>query len=125
MEVIAENSYMPSLKEFGQMSLTFFLTVIAWVFFRAENIRHAVIYLGGMINSSVFSFPELVPKRLFLLLPFFIFLEWFGRKNQFPLEQGFHLNSRTLRFFLYFILGVLIIWSGSKLTTQEFIYFQF
>src|SRR5690606_24260260 len=41
MEVVAENSYLPSIKEFFQMSLTFGLTVIAWIFFRAENIGHA------------------------------------------------------------------------------------
>jgi D-alanyl-lipoteichoic acid acyltransferase DltB (MBOAT superfamily) len=33
MEVVAENSFLPSLKEFGQMTVTFALTIIAWVFF--------------------------------------------------------------------------------------------
>src|SRR5680860_142330 len=46
MEVVAENSYLPSINEFFQMGLTFGLTVIAWIFFRADNIGHAINYLG-------------------------------------------------------------------------------
>ena len=45
MEVVAEDSYLPSFKEFGQMSLTFFLTVIAWVFFRSETLKDASLYI--------------------------------------------------------------------------------
>ena len=39
--VVAENTFLPSFKELFQMTTTFLLTVIAWVFFRAENILHA------------------------------------------------------------------------------------
>jgi D-alanyl-lipoteichoic acid acyltransferase DltB (MBOAT superfamily) len=42
---IAANRLLPSLKELKGMLITFGLTVLAWVFFRAENIGHALQYL--------------------------------------------------------------------------------
>ncbi len=123
LEVVAENSYLPSLKEFGQMSLTFFLTVIAWVFFRAENIGHAVNYLGGMFSESLLSFPEIGSKRVFLLIPIFIIIEWFGRKGQYGL-QTIGINwPKPLKIGLYYSIFVIIFLFSEK--SAEFIYFQF
>ena len=46
----------PSLKEISLMLLTFGLTVIAWIFFRAENIGHALNYIYrlflGLFNKT-------------------------------------------------------------------------
>jgi len=126
MEVVAENSYLPSLKEFFQMTLTFGLTVIAWVFFRANNIGHAVDYLGEIFSGSVFSIPyyEGIGYARFLipLLLFFILIEWVGRRNHFALERMF-LGPRFFKWGFYLILlGLVFYYGGNK---QEFIYFQF
>ena len=45
---VAENSWLPSPRECVQMGITFFITVIAWVFFRAENLTDAFLYLQGI-----------------------------------------------------------------------------
>ena len=50
--VIAENRMLPSLKELGGMGLTFFLTVIAWVFFRAESVEFSLYILSSIFNLN-------------------------------------------------------------------------
>ncbi|WP_081209998.1 MBOAT family O-acyltransferase [Salegentibacter sediminis] len=126
MEVVAEDSYLPSLKEMGQMTLTFGLTVIAWVFFRAENIGHAVSYLGGMFSWSFFNEPSYSGisflKTLIPILILFFTVEWLGRRNQYALSQGL-LKNNVLRKTLYLTISILVLLFYGQ--NQEFIYFQF
>jgi len=128
MEVVAENSYFPSLKEFGQMALTFGLTVIAWVFFRAESMEHAIRFLMGIIDSSIISLPYYVglgfAKFLIILLPIFLLIEWFARKNRHGLENLENSFSRLGRY-LFYISIILTIFFFSPSNEVEFIYFQF
>ena len=49
--VVAQGKYPPSIKEFFNMSITFSLTVLAWIFFRAKNIGHAWSYLPTTRSS--------------------------------------------------------------------------
>src|SRR5690606_33557790 len=56
--IVAENSLLPSFKEFIQISLTFVLTLIAWVFFRSENLSSAFSYLSLMFDVSNYSIPR-------------------------------------------------------------------
>ncbi len=126
MEVVAENSYFPSIKEVFQMGLTFGLTVIAWIFFRAENIGHAMSYLGGMFSPSLLQMPSYdgisFLKYLIPLLFFFLIIEWVGRKGKFALEI-FEIKFKVVRIGFYYLLVFLILYfTGSE---QEFIYFQF
>lgn len=108
------------------MGLTFGLTVIAWIFFRAENIGHAWAYLNGIFSFSIFRIPYYegigYAKFLFPLLLIFIFTEWLGRRNQFALEKVL-IQSRIIKWSIYIIiLGSIFYYGGTK---QEFIYFQF
>ena len=126
MEVVAENSYLPSIKEFFQMGLTFGLTVMAWIFFRAENIGHAMSYFGGIFSPSLLQMPSYdgISFLIYLipLLFFFLIIEWLGRKGKFALEI-FEIKFKAIRIGFYYLLGFLILYfAGSE---QEFIYFQF
>ncbi|MBZ9631512.1 MBOAT family protein [Salegentibacter sp. LM13S] len=128
MEVVAQNSYLPSFKELGQMSLTFGLTVIAWVFFRAEDIGHAISYLNGMFSRSLLSIPYyegigFAIKVIPIIFIFFI-IEWLGRKDRFALEGLKIYNYPKLSWGFYICLVCLI---GLYMFTFEtnFIYFQF
>ncbi|SDS24583.1 MBOAT family O-acyltransferase [Christiangramia echinicola] len=127
MEDVAQNSYLPSLKELWQMGLTFSLTVIAWVFFRAENLGHAISYLGGMFSKSMFSVPYYqgigYAKFIIPLLFIFIIVEWLGRRNQFALEKLFLNQSSFIRLMLYYTIAILIFLNAGE--EQQFIYFQF
>lgn len=65
--------------------------MIAWIFFRAENIAQAVSYLAGIFSESFFYIPYYerigYAKFIFPLLSIFIITEWLGRRNQFALEK--------------------------------------
>lgn len=125
--VVAEDAFLPSLKEFGQMVITFGLTVLAWVFFRAENIDHAFSYLSQIFSFSIFDFPNFSGLSrsilVLILVLFFMLVEWFGRKEQFALQYIGSTQRLSVRWIFYIFLILLIIeFDGSQ---EEFIYFQF
>ena len=131
LKIVAEGKLLPTIKELFQMGITFFLTVIAWVFFRAENISHAFSYLKGIFSKSFFVLPKgsdfvstsLHPVIMSSLLLGFLFLEWLGRENQYAIEKTGLKWKSFFRYSFYFILMLVIVWFFGK--ENEFIYFQF
>lgn len=124
---IAEGSLFPSFKEFLGMLITFVLTLIAWVFFRAENIGHAMSYVSEMLSLSLFEFPDYsMSMKSFLaigLTVLFVFIEWLGRHQEYAIERLGFTWKRPIRLAMYYCLILMIIFLGG--TGQEFIYFQF
>ena len=110
---------------------TFFITVIAWVFFRVESISYAFSYLKGIFSKSLFVLPKgsdfaltsLHPFTMFSLLLGFIFFEWLGRENQYAIQKTGLKWNPIFRYSFYYMILILILWFGAK--EQEFIYFQF
>ena len=121
--VVAQHSYFPTLKEFLSIAFTFLLTVLAWVFFRANSITHAFSYLKGMLSKSLLSLPEVRPSYLIVLIVFFISIEWIGRRNLFATENL--LIQRKFAFKLAFYIFLIILMFLFYGQEQEFIYFQF
>ena len=122
-DTVAQDRYLPSLKEVAQMALTFILVVFSWIFFRAVSITHAHSYLTEIFSKSFFSMPEIVPKTLFILLFVFFILEWMGRKQKYALGALEHKWKLPFRWSIYVILFFSIfIFSSYK---SQFIYFQF
>jgi D-alanyl-lipoteichoic acid acyltransferase DltB (MBOAT superfamily) len=125
--VVAEGNYLPSVKEFLQISLTFGLTVFSWIFFRANNIEHAWSYINKIFSYSIFEMPYYsgigVTPPILVLIVIFIVIEWMGREGEFAISR-FALNwYRPFRLAFYYILFIIMMkWGGSQ---QEFIYFQF
>jgi len=126
METVAQHSILPSLKEFFQMILTFGLTCFAWIFFRAESLSDAFIYIDHLFSSSLFKMPEFHNYSMtnLSLLVFFIIIEWLGRTNAFAIEFLGNNWPRLFRWLWYTFLLFLI---GMFMQTEEtpFIYFQF
>lgn len=121
-DLVAEGKYFPSLKELGQMSFTFFLTIIAWVFFRADSVSHAMSYLKKTFSTSLFSEVEIFPTTILMLILFFIGTEWLGRSCEYAIEKV-DFMSKPVRWGFYILLIVLMFsFTGEK---QQFIYFQF
>lgn len=127
---VAEGKYFPSFKEFSSITLTFSLTVIAWIFFRAENMEHAMSYnynlFTGLINMDNFSqsyqFLYRVGYPFIVISIAFFVIEWLGRNNQFAIEK-LKLN-KSLKWGTYIIIAIIITtYLGQK--SQAFIYFQF
>lgn len=124
IEIVAKEKSLPSLEEVGKILLTFSLTIVAWIFFRAESVTHAISYIGGIFDPSLFSIPQYKPLYLFLLLSIFIYLEWRGRRQEFAIQKIGLDHSRYLRWSFY--VGVIFL-MGMFMQTEEtpFIYFQF
>ena len=127
LDTVAEGRALPSLRELIQMSITFGVTVFAWIFFRADSMSHAFRYIGGIFSKSLFEFPQNVggppPLQLSVLLAGFLLLEWSGRTNQYAIER-FGLRWRPpVRYSFYYLLLFAIFFMGGE--QQQFIYFQF
>lgn len=122
IDVVAKDSKFPSLKEIGQIVITFLLTILAWVFFRAENLGQAFYYLEN-IFTKIHTPLEYVPWSLFLFLLFFLLIEWLGRREKFALERFGGNWGKGYRWAFYFFICLCII--GATDNQQDFIYFQF
>ena len=121
--VVAAGKLFPTGKEMLSIAATFSLTLLAWIFFRADNIQHAFSILTGIFSNQFFSIPEIFPTYTLLMILFFLVIEWIGRENSYGIEKIGLLKSTMLRRSFYYFLILLIFWVGAS--KQQFIYFQF
>lgn len=124
-DLVAEGRLLPSFIEIGQMLATFSLTVLAWIFFRANSVSHAMEYLSDIFTAKLFSVPEVFSIRAFAFILVLLGFEWFNRSKLHPLEVNEEAKTTfdIKRWVLYFILIFsIIMFNGEQ---QEFIYFQF
>ncbi len=124
---VAEGRNMPNLREFIGMLSTFLLTVLAWVFFRADNMDHAWQFIGTIFSKTLIEIPhfEGMQNALITSLLIFIFMiiEWFGREREYAIQR-LGLNWKpSYRYAVYYVILIVIYWFGGE--QQEFIYFQF
>ena len=127
LDIAAHGRNLPSIRELSLMLLTFSLTVFAWIFFRADNIGHAISYILGIFSSPMFSMPtQIFNPNGFLtmfLLMIFVFVEWMGREGQYALSHLDKVKYKYSRWIIYILIVLsTILFSGSN---QTFIYFQF
>jgi alginate O-acetyltransferase complex protein AlgI len=127
LETVALGKLIPSIKDFLLILFTFSLTVIAWIFFRAENVGHAIGYISEILSPSFFTIPQFEGMAgasvTIFLLSVFISVEWIGRESQYAIAN-LGLNwKRPLRYIMYYSIVIAIFWFAGK--EQEFIYFQF
>ena len=122
---IAEERLLPTIKEAGQMLLTFFLAVIGWIIFRAESIGQAWGYICGIIDGSVLSMPWLKAREYYIptvvsILAMLV-IEWLFRKSDF----GFDIKRlpKWLQYVLIYALCLSIFFFSGR--NETFIYFQF
>jgi D-alanyl-lipoteichoic acid acyltransferase DltB (MBOAT superfamily) len=121
----AEGRVLPGLRETGQILATFGLTVLAWIFFRAESVSQAASYLRNLFRGfgepSLFSPADGLGRTLgFIAL--LVTVEWIQRNRQ----HGLQLNgalARPVRWLIYYALIAAIFAFGGP--SQQFIYFQF
>lgn len=112
-----------TVRDILNILMTFGLTVIAWIFFRAENVGHAISYLSGILSSSLFSKPEFQPIDTIVLIAIFLLIEWIGRKNKYAIETLAGAWQKPYRYVFYYALIITILcYTGQE---QQFIYFQF
>ncbi len=118
-DIVAKNRLFPSIKEVLSILITFILTLVAWVFFRADSIHHALGYLNNMFSSSLLSFPG-QQKEMGLIL-ILVVIEWLQREKFHPLEiDKLHV---IIRWTIYYLLLSSILYFFNQ--ERAFIYFQF
>ncbi len=78
LDIVAAERLLPSFKEFSSILITFFLTVLAWVFFRSDNINHALQIMSHIFSMSLFKPLEVKPLFITALILFFTIIEWFA-----------------------------------------------
>ncbi|GEO21899.1 O-acyltransferase [Cyclobacterium qasimii] len=128
LKPVAQGKALPSIKEFAYMLLTFGLIVTAWIFFRAENIGHAISYISEILSPSLFSIPQFDGRgRAFVaivLVAIFVMLEWKGREGQYAIA---HLGQNWYRPIRWSFYASIIFAIGMFMPSVEspFIYFQF
>lgn len=132
LDSVSKDKLFPSLKELAAIVLTFTLSTFAWIFFRAESLSHAGLYIKKMFSGlikkeGIIEVYNLVywkiKPEIFILLIIFFTIEWLGREDQHPLAKLGLTMKRNVRYLLYYSIIIAIICFGGK--EQEFIYFQF
>lgn len=123
IEIAAKGKYFPTLNELLHLSITFGLTVFAWIFFRAENINHALNYISGIFTLSLFSRPAMPAKRTICLIGIFLLIEWIGREQQYAIAHFGFKWPKAIRWMFYYSIIIIILLYGTH--EQQFIYFQF
>lgn len=127
LETIAQGKFFPNIKEFSFMLLTFGLTVFAWIFFRANNIGHALNYISEILSPSLFTIPKFAGMFnalvTIILVAIFVIIEWQGREGQYAISKLGIKWKRPLRYVMYYAIIIAILLFGGK--EQQFIYFQF
>lgn len=132
LDTVAKGKFIPSPIEFFSIAFTFMLTVFAWIFFRAENLHHAISYIYGIFfgitqkaayiettNYLIWNVGLTLP----ILITIFMLIEWLGREEAFALAKINYNTRRYVRWGIYYtIIIIIFLYSGKE---QQFIYFQF
>lgn len=127
LDIVAENRFFPNVKEIFQIGITFGITVFAWIFFRAENIEHAIGIISKIFSETLFKVPYFrdgtTAISTIIITVIFVLIEWLGRRNKFAIQYFGSKWKPIFRYLFYYIIIIaIIIFKGGR---QEFIYFQF
>ena len=122
-----KTKWLPSIKEAGQMLLTFALAVIGWIIFRAESIGQVGTIISTIVSDTTLSVPMLISQYyyipLFVAIIVMLLFEWFTRNRLHGLEITC-IPYRWLRWGVYMLI-ILALFFSVKTDTPQFIYFQF
>lgn len=117
---VAEGKALPSLKETGQMLLTFMLATAGWIIFRSDSIAQAWQYFGQIPHLGTPYTKGLL--TITLLTAGMFVVEWVQRQREHGLDLQM-LKSHILKFSIYYII-IFILFLVQK-GAESFIYFQF
>lgn len=128
LSIVESRNFLSFLRQFVLILKTFILTVLAWIFFRAESMSHAILYLSEMWSLEIFSIPRLETflstKLLLMFILLMVGVEWYAKKREFGLSLFASSRPPIIRWAFY---SFLILCMGMYMRTEEvpFIYFQF
>lgn len=119
-DIVAADRWLPSIKELGQMLLTFVLAALGWILFRSQSIGEAIdfytsLFTGGLSGANL-------PMRTIVFVAIMLLVEWLQRKREHGLDMS-GVRSGVIRYIFYVCVLALIFVFG--VFNETFIYFQF
>jgi alginate O-acetyltransferase complex protein AlgI len=102
---------------------TFIIILFSWIFFKADNIGHALSYISGIFSMSSFSIPQIRPGITLILIVLFFIVEFLGKDQEYAFARIGSKWPKPLRWIMYYGMIITIFWLSGK--EQQFIYFQF
>lgn len=128
LDIVASGRNLPNMRELLAITVTFGLTVFAWIFFRANNVAHALDFISTIFSKSLFVVPYFRGiSRAVIIVPIillFILIEWVGRNGQYAISNVGIKWKSPFRYIFYYAILVMIIYFGN-FNDNQFIYFQF
>lgn len=121
-----KDSIYRSLPRVGRIAITFLITCVAWVFFRADTLPEAVTYLGSMfgltevlLSDNALSATAYTPYHLVMFVVCAIVVwgapqTWKFTQTLTPVKAAYCLSL--------FLISVMFMWTQ---TVNPFLYFQF
>lgn len=118
---VAQDRWLPSIKETVSMLVTFALVTMGWIIFRADTIGDAWGYMCRMFTSGEWGVP-VHGKGVLVYALLMLAVEWVQRTREHALQLD-AVKSRWVRGAIYYALIIVILWQESS--SVQFIYFQF
>lgn len=119
-DIVAAGRHYPTLRELGQIFLTFALVVLGWIIFRADSLGMAWDYIGRLFTSG--GLKPIGSTLTLISILLMLAVEWLHRQKAHGLEISY-LNSHILKYAIYIGLAILMFFSYTN--SESFIYFQF
>jgi len=117
----AEGRALPSPGEFMAMLTTFSAFCLSLIFFRAENLSHALAYLGRALTAELYAGFDLKLLPACGLMVLLLCVEWPFRSKPFPLSAPDW--PAAIKWTVYFVVFYWTLIASRR--AVEFIYFQF
>jgi D-alanyl-lipoteichoic acid acyltransferase DltB (MBOAT superfamily) len=123
----AQSQLSPTFSEVFKMLGTFLTISLTWVLFRSETLEGALLYYEKLFSWSLFEIPYFFNGKasfpVIVLIVLMMFIEWFGKHQQYALETIGNRWPLGLRIAFYYAIVFCLFWFGGE--EQQFIYFQF
>ncbi|MDA3886894.1 MAG: MBOAT family protein [Candidatus Delongbacteria bacterium] len=128
LEIVAKGKKFPTIKEICNITFTFSLVLVGWIFFRSENIYQGFLFVSNIFSDDLFTTPYLFStlnlSSIIFLIFILIFVEWLGRNGKHALENIPQKFNKFSRWVLYTAI-IIIIYNYGSFENHTFIYFQF
>ena len=124
--VVAQNTFLPTFREMGQLILTFAIVTFSRIFFRSESLQNSFAFIKRLFTQFHWEdYHHPMGYRMidyFVLLALFVVYEYIIRKNE---RSPFKFKYRAVRFCAYTLVVFCILLFYDDGVDRSFIYFQF
>lgn len=122
-DLVHRGKMLPSVTDIVQVIITFCLVIFTWIFFRANSISQALIFIKRMFLGV--SGQSLVFENNDLLSYFFIFLFFLLFSGYLLYRKNHIIKDSRVKQYVFCITLLIFITLFGQFTKQSFIYFQF